>query len=179
VFHDKTPSAWVGEPTKREMLVAVPDSLFKIVIRDSDDPSRPDVLAFVYPQYDVGYAGSPYNHARYLRSVDHVEAVTGLDLLTALPDQDEAIVEGARALALWPRPGAPAAETAPVVDLESGKVNVNTASLEELQSLPGIGAVLARRIVEGRPYGQVGDLTRVRGIGKAKLSGIGGLVRVE
>ncbi|MHC5536751.1 ComEA family DNA-binding protein [Singulisphaera rosea] len=33
-----------------------------------------------------------------------------------------------------------------------------TASLAELQALPGIGKTLARRIVEGRPYGSVEEL---------------------
>ena len=52
-------------------------------------------------------------------------------------------------------------------------VNVNSASLEELQRLPGIGPVLARRIVETRsthgPFRKVEDLLRVSGIGPATL----------
>src|SRR5262249_57383306 len=33
-----------------------------------------------------------------------------------------------------------------------GRVNINTATAAELEALPGIGPVIARRIVEGRPY---------------------------
>jgi len=36
-------------------------------------------------------------------------------------------------------------------------------------ALPGIGPVLARRIVEGRPYARVEDLLKVKGIGPATL----------
>jgi competence protein ComEA len=51
-------------------------------------------------------------------------------------------------------------------------VDVDRASIEELQSLPGIGPALARRIVANRDssgtFGSIDDLTaRVRGIGPA------------
>src|SRR5215831_18938763 len=46
----------------------------------------------------------------------------------------------------------------------AGRVNVNTATAAELEALPGIGPVIARRIVEGRPYRSVEDLERVKGV---------------
>lgn len=52
----------------------------------------------------------------------------------------------------------------------SAKVNVNLASPSELESLPGIGPVLAQRIVEYReqngPYNGPEDLIKVRGISR-------------
>lgn len=48
-------------------------------------------------------------------------------------------------------------------------VDLNRASPLELTSLPRIGPVLARRIVEGRPYRDLDALGRVRGIGPATL----------
>ena len=52
----------------------------------------------------------------------------------------------------------------------TGSVNPNTASEAMLQTLPGIGPALARRIVEGRPYSGPEDLLRVSGIGANKLA---------
>ena len=49
-------------------------------------------------------------------------------------------------------------------------VDVNTASVEELTSLPGVGPKIAQRIVEGRPYTGADDLLRVRGIGRKTLA---------
>jgi competence protein ComEA len=48
-------------------------------------------------------------------------------------------------------------------------IDVNHASRDELQSLPGIGPVLSERIVAGRPYESADDLDRVRGIGPATI----------
>jgi competence ComEA-like helix-hairpin-helix protein len=44
-------------------------------------------------------------------------------------------------------------------------INPNTATIEEIMLLPGVGEVLAERIVEARPYKSVEDLRRVPGIG--------------
>jgi competence protein ComEA len=60
-------------------------------------------------------------------------------------------------------------------------VDVNRASAAELETLPGIGPALARRIMESRaedgPFRTADDLLRVRGIGPATLERIRGLVR--
>ena len=58
-------------------------------------------------------------------------------------------------------------------------INVNTATMAELEALPGIGPVLARRIIEGRPYASVDDLDRVKGIGPKRLEEIRPLVTTE
>ena len=58
-------------------------------------------------------------------------------------------------------------------------VNINTASLAELQSLPGIGPVLAKRIVAGRRYRSVNDLLQIEGIGKATLASLAPLVTIS
>ena len=50
-----------------------------------------------------------------------------------------------------------------------GPIDLNTAPLDQLTRLPGVGPVLATRIVEARPYASVDDVRRVRGVGRSKL----------
>ena len=53
--------------------------------------------------------------------------------------------------------------------MPSGRIDINRATVRELQLLHGIGPALARRIVEARPFRSVDDLTRVDGIGPKTL----------
>jgi DNA uptake protein ComE-like DNA-binding protein len=48
------------------------------------------------------------------------------------------------------------------------KLDVNSASVEALQALPGIGPVLAERIIAARPFQSADELQRVQGIGAKK-----------
>ncbi len=59
------------------------------------------------------------------------------------------------------------------------RVNINTATPAELQSLPGVGKVLARQIIEHRPYRSVDDLEKIRGIGPTSVKGLAPYVKVE
>jgi competence protein ComEA len=96
--------------------------------------------------------------------------VAALNMAALVHDQDHIIV---------PRAGiAPAADTPDNADASRGQmlllVDINSAGSEALQTLPGIGPVLAARIVQYRsefgPFGSAEDLTQVSGIGEKKLA---------
>lgn len=61
------------------------------------------------------------------------------------------------------------------------RVDLNAASLEELQRLPGVGLTLAERIAARRsaaPFDRIDDLLDVEGIGRGRLARLRPLVRV-
>lgn len=85
-----------------------------------------------------------------------------------------------------------AQETGAAVDIEVPQeafmpdvspLDLNTATAEELTVLPGIGAVLAERIVEYRAahggFGTVEELMEVSGIGETKFAALEGRVTVN
>ena len=52
------------------------------------------------------------------------------------------------------------------------KININTASSEELQKIPYIGPKKAEKIIAGRPYGGIEDILKVHGFGEKTLAKI-------
>ncbi|MEP6887555.1 MAG: helix-hairpin-helix domain-containing protein [Nitrospirales bacterium] len=83
------------------------------------------------------------------------------------------------------RPAQPTRSTIPTVVRSKetqGKLDLNRATAEELQNLPGIGPVLAQRVVERRtthgPFHVVDDLRDVKGIGKKRMNQLRPLVMV-
>lgn len=118
------------------------------------------------------------------RVIDAIQAAGGprkdayldaLNLAAPLADGQQVLV---------PRlvPGGPGGTVGTVGPGPPGLVNVNTASAAELEALPGIGPVLAQRIVDHRtehgPFGAVDDLLSVSGIGEATLAELRDLVTV-
>ena len=90
----------------------------------------------------------------------------------------------------WPVPQetSPPVQTAQPVAAASpakaeSKIDINHANAAELQALPGVGPVLAQRMVEWRTahgrYRTVEDLQEVKGIGKKRLEQLRPLVTVK
>lgn len=65
--------------------------------------------------------------------------------------------------------------------LAAGQVEINTATLEQLDEITGIGPALGQRIIDARPYSSIDDLLKVKGIGEKTLQKIKdqGLAYVE
>jgi len=124
------------------------------------------------------------------RVVDAVDAAGGptaladvdvINLAAALFDTAQVFVPrrgsvGARAPMPRPLPGvnAPPSPNANTPEgASSARVNINTASMSDLDTLSGVGPSTAKAIIEYRtkngPFGSIEDLLNVRGIGPAKL----------
>jgi competence protein ComEA len=61
--------------------------------------------------------------------------------------------------------------------IESSLIDINSASLNELDSLPGIGPALAQAIFQARPFDSVEELACVRGIGRKTIERLRPLIQ--
>jgi competence protein ComEA len=61
---------------------------------------------------------------------------------------------------LFPLIGSAEAKSAKETPAAGAKLDLNTASEQELDTLPGIGPILARKIVDARPYQRKDELVR-------------------
>jgi competence protein ComEA len=119
------------------------------------------------------------------RVADAIEAAGGV-----LPGTDLGYLNLARklvdgellAIGVGPAPSAPAAGAPGGSGGQPGLINLNTATLAELDSLPGVGPVLAQRIIDHRNrtggFKSVEELRKVDGVGDARFEQLKDLVTV-
>ena len=152
--------------------------------RAAPSPSPSATLLIVHV---AGWVERPgvYQLAEGARVIDAINAAGGprrgavleaLNLAAPVTDGQQVLVPRKTA-ASSPVPAAPGAAGATAT-----LVNINTASPEELETLPGIGEVLAATIVQYReehgPFTSVDQLLDVSGIGEVTLEELRDLVTV-
>lgn len=117
------------------------------------------------------------------RWTQHTDGVTVRTARTVPAQTESALPSVPAASAPTEKPTAAPTEAATQPPTEPGPLDLNRATVQELTTLPGIGDVLAQRIVDYReahgPFRSVDELIAVEGIGEGKLEKLRELVTVE
>jgi competence protein ComEA len=133
-----------------------------------------------------------YTLPKTSRMVDAVDAAGGflegadlnqVNLAEAIKDEQQIVIPG---LSTLPTPELTIGGNGLLVTptpFAGQKININTASVELLDSLPGIGPTVAQKIVDYRKengsFGRVEDLLKIPGIGPSTLEEIRGMITVN
>lgn len=135
--------------------------------------ARTAPLEVLQPEIEVSVQGEVAEPGRYRlpfgsRVADALQAAGGL-----LPSAAATLVESAAPLTDGQAVVVPGRM---VAGGSSQRMSLNAATPQELEALPGVGPVIAARIVEHRPYASLDDLLAVPGIGPKMLERLSPLV---
>lgn len=138
-----------SKPTNKKMYAEIAGAVVKPGVYELTSETRLNRLLELAhglsDQADKNYFSRNFNLAHYIQDQEKVYIPTTSEINQGLFGEN--------------RNGQPSVSSFPnsTAD-ETGKININSSSVQELDSLPGIGQVTAQKLIDNRPYQTIDDL---------------------
>jgi competence protein ComEA len=183
---------WLQRPVAAPLEITPPQPTPAPVMAPSAQPPPGTATAAALRVYVTGAVAHPDVYRLPPGSIakDAIQAAGGassdadldrVNLAQELRDQQQVVVPRAGETDVPPPAGGTPPSRSGEVPL-SDKVNINSATADELDTLPGVGAVTARNIIDYRtahgPFKSIEDIQQVTGIGAATYQKLKDLITV-
>lgn len=113
-----------------------------------------------------------------IRAAGGVTESADLNYLSKSMNLAQKIVDGMKVYIPRARETGPSGQPVLGIQTQDSLININSASVSELDKLPGVGPVTAQNIIDKRPYSEVSELLSKKAVSKAVYEKIKGLVSV-
>jgi competence protein ComEA len=165
----------VGPATAKKIIAGRPYTS----VEDLKKAGIPEkTIESIKPQVRVGTAQSPAKPSAEVKPAAPAKPTTP-PKPTAPPAPAASTVTPKKGTTPAVKAPTKAAAPAPVKLAPGQKVNINTATKEQLEALPEVGPVKAQAIIDGRPYKKTEDIMKVKGIKEGTFGKIKDMIIVD
>jgi competence protein ComEA len=160
-----------NQPTQSKIWIEVSGAVNKPDVYEVSPEARlKDILSLsggLSSNADKNFFARNFNLSRFLTDQEKIHVPSTWEVQSGLFAEQKRLVDSDSST-----------QSETTVENSSGKISINNASLEELDSLPGVGKTTAEKIIDNRPYTTVEELIDKKAVGESVFEKVQDLIEL-